>query len=51
MSRLGNGQVVSGSVLLDNPGLYRWKVEAAPGDLWQGAESLCEAPGSTTQVS
>jgi hypothetical protein len=51
MSRLGNGQVVSGSVLLENPGLHYWKVEAAPGDLWVGAESVCGAPGSTTQVS
>jgi hypothetical protein len=50
MSRIGNGQVVSGSVLLDTPGTYRWKVEAAPGDLWQGTESACGAPGSTTTV-
>jgi hypothetical protein len=50
MSRIGNGQVVSGSVLLDTPGTYRWKVEAAPGDLWQGSESACGAPGSTTTV-
>jgi hypothetical protein len=50
MSRIGNGQVVSGSVLLDTPGTYRWKVEAAPGDLWQGSESACGVPGSTTTV-
>jgi hypothetical protein len=50
MSRLGNGQVVSGSVLLDAAGIYSWKVEADPGDLWQGAESLCGAAGSRTQV-
>jgi hypothetical protein len=51
MSRIGNGQVVSGSVLLDTPGTYRWKVEAAPGDLWQGSESTCGAAGTLTQVS
>lgn len=51
MSRLGNGQVVSGSVLLETAGTYSWKVEADPGDLWQGAESVCGAPGSRTQVS
>lgn len=51
MSRLGNGQVVSGSVLLESAGVYSWKVEADPGDLWQGAESACGAPGSRTQVS
>ncbi len=50
MSRPGNGQVVSGSVLLETAGTYSWKVEADPGDLWQGAESAC-APGSRTQVS
>lgn len=51
MSRLGNGQVVSGSVLLESAGTYSWKVEADPGDLWQGAESACGAPGSRTSVS
>ncbi len=51
MSRLGNGQVISGSILLEDVGVHYWKVEAAPGDLWQGAESVCGAAGSTTQVS
>ena len=51
LSRLGNGQAVSGTVLMDTPGTYYWQVEADPGDLWQGAKSVCGAAGSTTQVS
>ena len=49
----GNDQDVVGPLLVgsDGPGMYYWQVEAAPGDLWQGAESVCGAPGSTTQVS
>jgi hypothetical protein len=49
LSRLGNGDVASGPIWLD-PGSYTWKVEVLPGDLWEGSESACGAPGSTTQV-
>lgn len=49
----GNGETLVGPILVggDGPGTYSWRVEAASGDLWQGAESVCGAPGSTTQVS
>jgi hypothetical protein len=49
LSRLGNGQVTSGPIWLD-AGSYTWKVEALPGELWEGSESSCGASGSTTQV-
>lgn len=49
LSRLGNGDVVSGPIWLD-PGSYAWRVEVAPGELWEGFESACLAPGSTTVV-
>lgn len=49
LSRLGNGDVVSGPIWLD-PGSYTWKVEVLPGELWEGSESACGAPGSTTLV-
>ena len=49
LSRLGNGDVASGPIWLD-PGAYTWRVEVLPGDLWEGSESACGAPGSTTQV-
>ena len=48
-SRLGDGQE-TGRIFIDSPGVYHWQVEADPGDLWEGAESVCGAPGSTTQV-
>lgn len=49
LSRLGNGDVASGPIWLD-PGSYNWRVEVLPGELWEGSESACGAPGSTTQV-
>lgn len=50
VSHLGDGQTAA-TMWVDSPGAYSWQVEAAPGDLWQGAESACGAPGSTTQVT
>lgn len=49
MSRVGNGQMVSGSISLD-PGRYIWRAEADAGDLWQGAMSACGGPGASTEV-
>lgn len=47
LSRLGNGDVTSGPIWLE-AGSYTWKVEALPGDLWEGSESACGA--ATTRV-
>lgn len=48
VSNGGDGSV-EGRVWVD-AGAYRWQAVVAPGDLWQGAQSVCGAPGSTTQV-
>jgi hypothetical protein len=48
VSRGGDGSV-EGRVWAD-AGPYRWQAVVAPGDLWQGAQSTCGAPESTTQV-
>jgi hypothetical protein len=49
VSRVGDGPV-EGRVWVDS-GLYRWQAVVAPGDLWLGAESVCGAWQTVTQVS